>query len=73
MKHGKAVLAVDLMQMAILQALVNERVRRVDAYKQESARKGIERRSVEREDPIHAALLKLRETLRRVTVRQLLA
>jgi hypothetical protein len=68
MKHTKAVLAVDLVQMAILQGLVNERVSKIDVSKQEFAIRG-----VEREDAIEIALLKLRDTLRRVTERQFLA
>lgn len=68
MKHTKAVLAVDLVQMAILQGLVNERVGKIDANKRDSAANG-----AEQDDAIEAALLGLRETLRRVTVRQFLA
>lgn len=68
MKHAKAVLAVDLVQIAILQGLVNERINKIDANKQEFATKVIER-----EDAIEAALLKLRDTLCRVTARQFLA
>lgn len=68
MKHARAVLAVDLVQIAILQGLVNERVNKIDANKQEFATKVIER-----EDAIEAALLKLRDTLCRVTARQFLA
>lgn len=68
MRHDKAVLAVDLVQMAILQGLVNERVNRIDANKQQFATTGIVR-----EDAMEAPLLKLRETLRRVTARQFLA
>ncbi len=54
--------------MAILQGLVNERVNKIDANKQQFATKGIVR-----EDAMEAPLLKLRETLRRVTARQFLA
>lgn len=68
MKHARAVLAVDLVQIAILQGLVNERINKIDANKQEFATKVIER-----EDAIEAALLKLRDTLCRVTARQFLA
>jgi hypothetical protein len=68
MKHTKAVLAVDLVQMAILQGLVNERVNKIDASKRIFAGNGIER-----EDAIEVALLKLRDTLRRVSARQFLA
>lgn len=68
MKHARAVLAVDLVQIAILQGLVNERVSKIDANKQEFATKVIER-----EDAIEAALLKLRDTQCRVTARQFLA
>ena len=73
MKHAKAVLAVDLVQMGILQGLVNERVGKIDANKRKAATKTIERRGIDREDAIEAALLKLRDTLRRVTARQFLA
>ena len=68
MKHDKAVLAVDLVQMAILQGLINERVDRIDANKPEVAAAGVGREVV-----IETALLKLREMLRRVTARQFLA
>ncbi|MEK6245978.1 MAG: hypothetical protein AABM33_15955 [Pseudomonadota bacterium] len=68
MKHAKTVLAVDLVQIAILQGLVNERVNKIDANKREFATKVIER-----EGAIEAALLKLRDTLCRVTARQFLA
>ena len=68
MKHAKAVLAVDLVQMAILQGLVNERVSKIDANKQKFPTSGIER-----EDAIEVALLKLQDTLRSVTARQFLA
>ena len=68
MKHAKAVLAVDLLQMAILQGLVNERVSKIDANKQKSATSGIEP-----EDAIEVALFKLRDTLRNVSARQFLA
>ena len=68
MKHTKAVLAVDLVQMAILQGLVNERVNKIDTSKRIFAGNGIER-----EVAIEVALLKLRDTLRRVSARQFLA
>jgi hypothetical protein len=68
MKHTKALLAIDLVQMAILQGLVNERVSRIDANKQTFATNGIEHG-----DAIEVALLKLRDTLRSVTARQFLA
>ena len=68
MKHAKAVLAVDLVEMAILQGLINERVDRIDANKPEVAATGVGREVV-----VEAALLKLREMLRRVTARQFLA
>lgn len=68
MKHTKAVLAVDVVQMAILQGLVNERVGKIDANRRDCAANG-----AEQEDAFEAALLGLRETLRRVTVRQFLA
>lgn len=67
MKHDKAVLAVDLAQMAILQGLINERVDRIDANRRKSANTG-----VGPEDAIESALVNLREMLRRVTVRQFL-
>jgi hypothetical protein len=65
MKHAKALIAIDLVQMAILQGLVNERVNRIDVKKQKFATSGIER-----EDAIEVALLKLRDTLRSVAARQ---
>ena len=68
MKHTKAVLAVDVVQMAILQGLVNERVGKIATNKEARSTRGIER-----EDAIEVALLKLRDTLRRATARQFLA
>jgi hypothetical protein len=68
MKHSKAVLAVDVVQMAILQGLVNERVSKIDADKRDYAMAG-----VAQDDAIESALLRLRETLRRVTQRQFVA
>lgn len=68
MKHTKAVFAVDLVQMAILQGLINERVSKIDANKQ-----GITWNGIEEQGAIEVALLKLRDTLRRVTARQFLA
>lgn len=54
--------------MAILQGLVNERVSKIDANKP-----GIAGNGLEREDAIEVALLRLRDTLRRVSARQFLA
>jgi hypothetical protein len=68
MKHSKALLAVDLVQMAILQGLVNERVNKIDADKQDVANNG-----VKQGDVLEANLIELRDTLRRVAKRQLLA
>jgi hypothetical protein len=57
---------VDLVQMAILQGLVNERVNQIGADKDAVANKG-----AEPGDALQASLLQLRETLRRVTRHQL--
>jgi hypothetical protein len=67
MKHSKALLAVDLVQMAILQGLVNERVNKIDADKQDIANNG-----VKQGDALEANLIELRDTLHRVAKRQLL-
>ncbi len=64
MKHSKALLAVDLVQMAILQGLVNERVNKIDADKHGIAGG---------EDALERSLRELRDTLRRVTRHQLSA
>lgn len=68
MRHSRALLAVDLVQMAILQGLVNERVNKIDADKQDIANNG-----VKQGDALEANLIELRDTLRRVAKRQLLA
>jgi hypothetical protein len=65
-KHTKAVLAVDLVQMAILQGLVNERVNQIDANKD-----AIDNKGAEPGGALEASLLQLRDTLRRVTRHQL--
>ena len=65
MKHDKALLAVDLVQMALLQGLVNERVSKIDADKQD-----FEAAGAGPDDAIETALLRLRDTLRRATQRQ---